>query len=85
MKIDEEGLERVAKRFMQRREVTDLGLTLEDVKRVLLEHAKGYSGCVNCIYSGPYHGVFSWKARHCVLGLSQNTCTMRKAIVVIEK
>lgn len=81
MQVDKEGLRRVAERFLNRHEVADLGLTVEDVEKLLLEHAKRYSGCINCIYSAPYHGRFTWLARHCVLGLRQDNCTMHKPIV----
>jgi hypothetical protein len=81
MNVDEQALETVAQRFLKRAEVRELGLSLEDVKKVILEHAKKYSGCVNCAYSAPYHGRFTWLARHCVLSLSQTGCTMCKPIV----
>ena len=81
MQINQEGLRKVAERFMQRKEVRDLGLTPEDVEKVLLEHAKRYGGCINCVYSAPYHGRFTWIARHCTLGLKQDNCTMKKPII----
>jgi len=74
-------LEQVAKRFMQRKEITLWGLSLEDVKRILAAHAKRAGGCVSCAYSSPYHGKFSWVARHCVLGLRQDNCTMYKPML----
>jgi hypothetical protein len=81
MKIDEEGLQKLAQRFMKRREIKEMGLSMDDVKCVLLEHAKRCSGCVNCVFSAPYHGKFSWTTRHCILGLSQSDCKMRKPII----
>ena len=77
-------LEKVARRFMQRKEVKEMGLTLEDVKRVLAGHARRAGGCVSCAYSSPYHGRFSWVARHCVLGLRQDNCTMYKPMLPSE-
>jgi len=81
MEIDEEGLEKVAERFLRRNEVQAMGLSLEDVKKVLIAHAQKYGGCVNCVYSKPYRGRFSWVCRSCILGLSQSNCNMRKPIV----
>ncbi len=81
MNIDRKGLRMVAERFLKRHEVADLGLKIEDVEKVLLEHAKNYGGCINCIYSAPYHGRFTWLARHCVLGLRQDSCPARKPII----
>lgn len=92
MKVDEEGLKKVAERFLKRQEVRELGLSLDEAKQVLLEHAKRFAGCVNCVYSSPYHGKFSWPyhgkfswtSRHCVLGLAQSTCNMYKPIIQKE-
>jgi hypothetical protein len=81
VEVDGEALTRVAERFLRRKETRELGLSLEDVKQVLLQHAQRYGGCVNCAYSSPYHGRFSWTARHCVLGLRQDTCKMYKPII----
>jgi len=81
MQVDEEGLTKVAERFLRRKEVRELGLSLDDVKKILLEHAKRYGGCINCVYSAPYHGRFTWFARHCVLGLRQDGCPMHKPII----
>jgi hypothetical protein len=82
MKVNEQGLNNVASRFLKRKEVEELGLSIDELKQVLLEHAKRFSGCINCIFSAPYHGKFSWTARHCILGLSQTGCTMQKPIVL---
>ena len=82
--ISLDALEAVAKRFMRRREIALMGLTLEDVKRILAAHAKRVGGCVSCAYSSPYHGNFSWTARHCVLGLQQGSCGMYKPILSSE-
>ena len=79
-----DNLEVVAKRFMQRKEITLWGLTLEDVKRILAAHARRTGGCVSCAYSSPYHGNFSWTARHCVLGLQQGSCGMYKPMLPSE-
>jgi len=72
--IDEKGLEKVAERYLRRKEIQELGLSLDEVKSALLQHARQRSGCVNCIYSAPYKGKLSWTTRSCVLGLNQNTC-----------
>ena len=74
-------LEKVAKRFMRRKEVAELGLSLDDVKRILAAHARRAGGCISCAYSSPYHGNFSWVARHCVLGLRQDNCGMYKPML----
>jgi len=74
-------LEKVAMRFMQHWEVALLGLSLEDVKRVLAAHAKQAKGCVSCAYSAPYRGALSWTARDCVLGLKQDGCIMYKPMI----
>jgi hypothetical protein len=82
LKIDEDGLERVARRFFSRRDVRELCSTIDDVKKVLIEHARISSdGCVNCIYSSPYRGRLSWTVRYCSLGLKKEECHMRKPIV----
>jgi hypothetical protein len=83
--VDKEGLRKVAERFMKRQEVLDMGLKLEDVEKVLLEHAKKHGGCVNCVYSSPYHGRFSWTSRHCVLALEQTNCIMHRPIIRIDR
>jgi hypothetical protein len=46
MRVDEEGLQKLAQRFMKRKEIKEMGLTIDDVKRVLLEHARKIGGCV---------------------------------------
>jgi hypothetical protein len=85
LKIDEDGLERVARRFFSRRDVKEVCPTIDDVKKVLLEHARMNSnGCVNCIYSSPYRGRLSWTNRYCSLGLKKGECNMRKPIVEVE-
>jgi len=71
----------LARRFLKRAEVADLGLTEEEVAKVLIQHAKKWGGCINCMYSTPSRGRFSWLRRGCVLGLSQGTCGMQKPIV----
>ena len=80
--INEKGLEAVAKRFMRRSEIKDWGLSLEEVKATLLQHARQYGGCINCVYSAPAKGKLSWKGRTCILGLAQNSCGgMQKKLI----
>jgi hypothetical protein len=80
MRVDEEGLTSVALRFLERKEVKEVRLTLEEVKRILLDRAKDHDGCINCIYSAPSNGRFSWIARRCIHGFKQ-PCGRQKPII----
>jgi hypothetical protein len=85
MKIKEELLERVVKRFLRRKEIKELGLNKDEVRKVLIEHAKKYEGCIRCAYSAPRQGTFSWKARHCILQLSPQDCGMYKPFLLTDE
>jgi hypothetical protein len=85
LKVNEEGLEKVAQRFFSRRDVKEVCSTIEEVKRILIEHAKrGGNKCVNCIYSSPYRGRLSWTSRYCVLGFKRGDCNMHTPIITVK-
>jgi hypothetical protein len=89
VKVDEEALKAVVARYLDFRHAIDvLGLTEEDVRAAVLEHARQALACNekcrNCAYSTWVPGYFSFRGRRCVLDLDEERCSAQKPIVLPE-
>jgi hypothetical protein len=86
VKVNEEALKAVVSRYLEfRSAIESMGLTEEDVKAAVLEHARQALAtgdkCRNCGYSTWIPGCFSFRGRRCVLTLDEERCQAQKPIV----
>ena len=89
-KINHEGAKTVMERYKRRKECKAFNLSDEKLADVIVFHAiqeeegklRKPNVCINCSYSAPWHGRFTWTGRSCSLGITnKNDCYMRVKIV----
>jgi len=83
-KIDKQVVKRIAESYSVF--ALDFNVPLDDIEHAILEQAKRYGGCINCVYSIAPKRTGSERSlpilrRHCRLGLAQGACGMWKPIV----
>lgn len=89
-KINYEGAKDVITRYKRRKQCAGFNFTDEKLVELIVELArqeedgkhKRPNACINCSYSAPWHGRFTWTGRYCSLGIwDKKQCHMRVKIV----